>query len=77
MRHATVKSYSPRDRYGFVTDEQGTDLFLSANAIAMAGIGIGDLVPGLAVLVDATLDRCGRGWRVTRIALADNSAVAA
>jgi cold shock CspA family protein len=75
MRHATVKTYDPRGGFGFVTDESGFDIFLGANPLSIAGIP--GLVPGDKVLIDAVLDRRGRGWRVSRIALADHSAVEA
>lgn len=75
MRHATVVSYSPGDRYGFLRDEQGQDYFLGGNILDVAGIC--NLVAGQAVLFDAVMDRRGRGWRVSKIALADHSAVAA
>jgi cold shock CspA family protein len=75
MRIATVKTYSLRGGFGFVTDESGFDIFCGANPLSIAGIA--DLVAGQKVLVDVVLDRRGRGWRVSRIALADHSAVAA
>lgn len=75
MRYATVATYNPVNRYGFITDDSGFDVFVSGNILDRDGIG--DLIPGQRVLFDAVLDRRGRGWRVSRVSLADDSALAA
>jgi cold shock CspA family protein len=76
MNRAAVKWFRHDLQYGFLTDASGRDYFLSGNILDRDGIGI-NLVPGLRVMFDATLDRRGRGWRVSRIALATDGAVEA
>jgi cold shock CspA family protein len=75
MRYATVVSYNPVNRFGFLRDEQGHDVFVGGNVLDVAGIG--DLVKGQRVMFDAVLDRRGRGWRVSRIEIAADVAFAA